>query len=127
MQGLRFAGLAVLWWSALQGAVSPLPLLFEETPTGAMARTPGGAVAVDSTGALLKTRRGSVRLQFENATPSRPGAEEKLSSVSNYLTGNDRSKWRFGVPHFARVRSRNTYPGVDVVYYGANGQLEYDF
>ncbi len=117
----------MLWWSALQGAVSPLPLLFEETPTGAMARTPGGAVAVDSTGALLKTRRGSVRLQFENATPSRPGAEEKLSSVSNYLTGNDRSKWRVGVPHFARVRSRNTYPGVDVVYYGANGQLEYDF
>ncbi|MBC8164312.1 MAG: SBBP repeat-containing protein [Bryobacteraceae bacterium] len=28
--------------------------------------------------------------------------------------------------HFARIRYRDVYPGVDLVYYGAGGKLEYD-
>ena len=38
-----------------------------------------------------------------------------------------RSQWRTGIANFARVRYQSVYPGVDVVYYGNENQLEYDF
>ena len=37
------------------------------------------------------------------------------------------SKWHTDIPQFARVRYRGVYPGIDLVYYGKQGQLEYDF
>jgi len=46
---------------------------------------------------------------------------------SNYLLGNDPAKWRRNVPHFGRVKVHGVYPGVDLVYYGNQGQLESDF
>jgi uncharacterized repeat protein (TIGR01451 family) len=45
----------------------------------------------------------------------------------NYLLGNDRAAWRTNVPTYARVRYGAVYPGIDVVYYGNQGELEYDF
>ena len=51
---------------------------------------------------------------------------DRLPGQSNYIIGNDLSKWRTGVPQFARVRYQNVYPGVDLVFYGNQGQLEYD-
>ena len=54
-------------------------------------------------------------------------AEERLPGKSNYLIGNDSSRWRVGVPQFARVRYQSVYPGIDLVFYGNQGQLEYDF
>ena len=52
---------------------------------------------------------------------------EELSGKSNYFIGNDPAKWQRDVPQFARVRYRGVYPGVDLVYYGNQRQLEYDF
>jgi len=46
---------------------------------------------------------------------------------SHYLIGNDPKQWRTGVPDFARVRCEGVYPGIDLVYYGNQRQLEYDF
>jgi len=46
---------------------------------------------------------------------------------SNYLIGNDPSKWQRNVPQFSRVAYRNVYPGVDLVYYGNQRQLESDY
>jgi hypothetical protein len=46
---------------------------------------------------------------------------------NNYFVGQDRSKWRTDVPNYARIRYENVYPGVDLVYYGNDRQLEYDF
>ena len=60
------------------------------------------------------------------ANPVLRGAES-LPGKSNYFLGNDRAKWHPGVPQFARVRYEQVYPGVDLVYYGKQGQLEYDF
>jgi hypothetical protein len=54
------------------------------------------------------------------------GAEE-LPGKANYFIGNDPSKWRTNVPTYARVKYEGVYPGVDLVYYGKQGQLEYDF
>ena len=46
---------------------------------------------------------------------------------SNYFKGNDPSRWRTGVPNYARVRYREIYPGVDLIFYRSAGELEYDF
>jgi len=52
---------------------------------------------------------------------------DQLPGKSNYLIGNDPAKWHRDIPQFSRVRYQGVYPGVDVVYYGNQGQLEYDF
>jgi len=52
---------------------------------------------------------------------------EELPGKSNYFIGNDAKKWHTNVPNYAKVKYANVYPGVDLVYYGNQGQLEYDF
>ncbi len=61
-----------------------------------------------------------------DASASAEGASELAGKV-NYLVGDDPAKWRTGVPTFGRVRYASVYPGVDLVYYGNQRQLEYDF
>jgi len=52
---------------------------------------------------------------------------DRLPGVVNYYIGNDRGRWRTGVPTYAEVSYRAVYKGVDLVYHGRQGQLEYDF
>jgi uncharacterized protein (TIGR03437 family) len=51
----------------------------------------------------------------------------KLPGVSNYYLGNDPAKWRQNVSHYAKVRYRNIYPGIDIVYYTKGRNIEFDF
>ncbi len=68
-----------------------------------------------------------VRLRFTNANPNpQMEAVDRLPGVSNYYRGNDPSKWRTGVAQFGKVRYREIYPGVDLVFYGRGRELEYD-
>jgi hypothetical protein len=60
------------------------------------------------------------------STPQVEGAHE-LSGKSNYFIGNDRQKWRTGVRQYAKVKYTGVYPGVDLIYYGNQRELEYDF
>jgi hypothetical protein len=66
-----------------------------------------------------------MRLVGANATAPVTGLE-KLRGSSNYFIGNDPSKWRTNVPNYAKVKYTNVYPGVDLVYYGNQRQLEFD-
>jgi hypothetical protein len=68
-----------------------------------------------------------VRLQVQGAHASRPTAEALLPGHVNYFIGNDPSKWRTNVATYARVRYAGVYPGIDLIYYGTEGKLEYDF
>ena len=52
---------------------------------------------------------------------------EPQPGVANYLIGNDPEKWHSGVPTFGKVDFAQVYPGVDLVFYGNQRQLEYDF
>ncbi len=61
-----------------------------------------------------------------NPKPKVAGLEE-LAGKSNYFYGSDPTKWQTKVPTFSRVRYRDVYPGVDLIFYGNRGQLEYDF
>ena len=61
------------------------------------------------------------------ATAVEPAGDLQLPGKSNYFIGNDPAQWHRDIPQFARVRYRKVYPGVDLVYYGNQGHLEYDF
>src|SRR6266568_9498020 len=61
-----------------------------------------------------------------NAQPRVEGLEQ-LPGTVNYFVGNDPSQWRSAIPTFAQVKYHQVYPGVDLVYYGNQRQVEYDF
>src|SRR5262245_62136118 len=102
-----------------------LPLEFEPLGPGRfVARSGGVALSVSATQATA----GSSGMELAGADPgARAVPEEMLPGKSHYLVGNDRRRWRTGVPHYARVRFREVYPGIDVVYYGNRSELEFDF
>jgi len=52
---------------------------------------------------------------------------DELPGKSNYFIGNDPAQWRTNVPNYRRVAERGVYPGIDLVYYGSQRRLEYDF
>jgi hypothetical protein len=52
---------------------------------------------------------------------------DQLPGTANYFIGYDPAKWHSGVPTYARVKYAGVYPGIDLVYYGNQRQLEYDF
>ena len=70
----------------------------------------------------------SLEMKLAGANPQAViTGSDSLPGKSNYFLGNDPSKWRSGVPQFARVRYENIYPGINLVFYGNQGHLEYDF
>lgn len=68
-----------------------------------------------------------VRMQFAGADAQ---AEivglELLPGIVNYFIGDDPVKWRTNIPTYQKVGYKDLYPGIDLVYYGNQGQLEYD-
>jgi uncharacterized protein (TIGR03437 family) len=69
-----------------------------------------------------------VRMKLAGAgQPQRAIGIEKLPGISNYFIGNDPTKWRTDVPHYARIQYEGVYPGIDLVWYGNQRRLEYDF
>ena len=69
-----------------------------------------------------------VRMKLVGANPKPPIAgREELPGKVNYFIGDDPTKWRSNVPTYARVEYQNVYRGVNLVYYGNQRQLEYDF
>jgi photosystem II stability/assembly factor-like uncharacterized protein len=52
---------------------------------------------------------------------------EELRGKVNYFTGNQPDKWLVNVPTYRKVIYRDIYPGIDLVYYGNQRELEYDF
>jgi hypothetical protein len=69
-----------------------------------------------------------VRLKLVGASPkAKVVGLAELPGKSNYFIGNDPKKWRTNVPNYAKVKYEDVYAGVDLVYYGNQQQLEYDF
>jgi hypothetical protein len=61
-----------------------------------------------------------------NGAPVMVGLEAFPGKV-NYIKGSDPKLWRTNIPTYAKVKYESVYPGVDVVYYGNQQRLEYDF
>jgi Bacterial Ig-like domain (group 3)/Beta-propeller repeat len=67
-----------------------------------------------------------MKLRHANPAAKITGVDE-LAGTSNYFIGNDPAKWRTNVPIYAKVKYEGIYSGIDLVYYGNQRQLEYDF
>jgi hypothetical protein len=68
-----------------------------------------------------------LRLRFVRTNPGVVIAgTDELEAKSNYFIGRDPQGWHTDVPMYAKVLYQGLYPGVDLVYYGRQGELEYD-
>lgn len=77
-------------------------------------------------GSRIETVMMRLRLAGARSSATLRGAGELPGKV-NYFTGRDSARWNTGIPTFARVYCEQAYPGVDLVCYGNQRQLEYDF
>src|SRR2546428_11328554 len=86
-------------------------------------------ISGDATLVEPEKRAGTVlRMKFVGANPAPAVAGVgELPGKSNYFVGNDPKKWRANVPTYAKIEYRDVYPGVNLVYYGNQRQLEHDF
>ena len=53
--------------------------------------------------------------------------QDPLPGTSNYFVGNDPSQWHTNIANYGQVAYQDVYPGINLVYYGNQQQLEYDF
>ena len=110
----RGQGYAVL----LQPGVALLAL----RPPGQDARAPRRADQLPRPSSRL------LKMKIERANLSaRVTGLNRLPGISNYFIGNDPSRWHTHIPTYEKVRFENVRPGINLVYYGNQGQLEYDF
>ena len=73
------------------------------------------------------SRRDVLRMRLVGGNPKvRVAGLDELPGRSNYFLGNDPVKWRTNVPSYRKVRYKDVYPGIDLVYYGNHRRLEYD-
>ncbi len=70
----------------------------------------------------------SIRMKLVGASASADvSGADPLPGVVSYFIGNDPKKWHTGITTYGKVRYAQVYPGVDLVFYGNQRQLEYDF
>ena len=75
-----------------------------------------------------KTRGCAVALRFLGARPGvEPQGGRPGTGRINYLLGNDPTQWRSNLPTYEEVLYPNLWPGIDLVFRGAEGQLKYEF
>jgi len=68
-----------------------------------------------------------LQMAFAGANPAHLTGVGELAAKSSYFVGRDPSKWRTGIPNYARVQYAGLYRGVNLVFYGSRGHLEFDF
>ena len=69
----------------------------------------------------------TLELGFAGARAIRWLPLDALPGQSHYFQGDDPQRWRTHVPHFARLWASDLYPGIDLIFHGSGGELEYDF
>jgi len=134
-------------------SVSTLPISFEvnngqtDSLVQFLARGPGYALFLTPEEAVLSLREplpnkpkaghgneelhggvDTIRLRLAGArTPAKLEPLDPLPNTSNYFSGNNPLKWHTAIPNYSKIRYREVYSGIDLVYYGKQAQLEYDF
>lgn len=115
-------------------AFGRLPLSFEanqgqaDTRVRFLARGQGYGIFLTDNGAVFSIGGSSLQLRLQDsATSPHITGVDQLPGKVNYLIGNKSSGWRTNIPTYERVRYEQIYEGVDLVYYGNQRQLEYDF
>lgn len=126
----------------MRAAYAQLPLIFEpnqgqtDAQVKFLARGAGYGLFLTQDSAVLSLQHASkgklsgavLRMDLAGSKgASTIAGTDLLPGSSSYFIGNDPSKWHSHIPQFAQVRYSAVYPGIDLIYYGKQGQLEYDF
>lgn len=137
--------------SRLIRSIGQLPMRFEENqgqtdaPVRYLSQGPGyGLVLLPNEAVLALNKKSStssrpdttndpaksnlvrMRLVNANASPKLSGRDQ-LFARSHYYVGNDPEKWHTGIANYQKVHYEDVYAGIDLVYYGNQEKLEYDF
>ena len=120
-------------------SLARLPLAFEPNrgqggrQAQYLARGAGYTIGVRAGGASVLLagkggKRNEVAMRFAGASAaSRPVPLDALPGKVNYFIGSNPKNWHADIPTYAKIEYAGVYPGVDVVYYGDQGRLEFDF
>jgi Beta-propeller repeat len=105
--------------------------LFLTTDAAVLCLQPSVNTALD-VGPVKSSRpqsaRAVIRMKLVGPNPNTEvSGQDELPGQSNYFIGNDPKMWHTNVRQFAKVRYKDIYPGVDLVYYGHQRELEYNF
>jgi uncharacterized repeat protein (TIGR01451 family) len=123
---------------ALQ-AIGGVPLHFErnlgqaDTRFDFVATGAGYRVGLGAGGATVALTDGShstgvFRFELEGARRDVPGIPlDTLPGKVSYYRGNDPAQWQEAASTHSRVRYAGVFDGIDVVYYGNQKRLQYDF
>jgi len=84
---------------------------------------------IEKSGARVRRVQSAVlRMKLVGANSgAKVTGQDQLPGKVNYFIGNDPERWRTNMETFAKVRYEQVYSGIDLVYYGNQRQLEYDF
>jgi hypothetical protein len=140
--------------SHIRGSMDALPLAFEanqgqtDPQVKYLARASGYTVFLTNDDAVFSLHSGALDRVHASAQAKKPAAQvdsvmrlhlvggnaqtkvegvRPLAGKSNYFIGNDPNQWHTNVAQYSRVAYENVYPGVNLVFYGAQRQLEFDF
>ncbi len=92
-----------------------------------LSRGTGGTAYLTGSETTLRLGTSLVRMRLKGASPSTGEPLAPQPGVSSYFAGKDPASWHTAIPHYDRVHFGHVYRGIDVVYYGSAGRLEYDF
>jgi Beta-propeller repeat len=103
-------------------------LSFASSPEQRVRRVSKGVTATGGRNVGTTSITGILRMSFVGANPEpEVRGKDQLPGYINYLAGNDTKRWHTDIPTYSRVFYTSIYSGIDLAYYGAHGQLEYDF
>ncbi len=103
-----------------RGQASPEVVFLSRTPDRTILLLPGEVVVA---GPDSQWRAHLVGASTEGQWQS----EEPQTARVNYLLGDQPAEWKVGIPTFGRVEYREAYPGIDIVFYSRDGNLEWDW
>ncbi len=119
---LESYGKLPLQFEANRGQASDRIKFYSRTSNYTVFLTPGETIlSLHSSAQALR-----MKLLHSNPTAKIVGVDA-LEGTSNYFIGSDPKRWQTDVPTYAKVKYQEIYSGIDLVYYGNQQQLEYDF
>lgn len=131
--GTHAASRVAVPWPGGPGFRLQVPLGFEPNlGTGGagasfLARAPGYSAAIGPTSLQIMAGDTVVRLSYLGTDPgARLTAEGQLPGTISSFRGRDPRRWLAGIHTYARLRIRDLYRGIDLLYYAGRHGLEYD-
>ena len=119
-------------WLGISAGATELPLFFEPNQGQApprvefLSRANGVASYLTGPEAQILVGNSAIRMELVGAAKTAGEGVGRLPGLSSYFAGRTARDWHTGIPQYDRVRYRDVYPGIDLVYYGNQGKLEYD-